>query len=342
MAVKRQSKSKSKAAPKSKVKAKANVKLKSGIKTKSNSKSSVIKTVEQKKIIIKNVSFIVEGLKCGGNLYLPAGIKKPPVVIMAHGFGAEMTFGLPLYAEKFAKNGVAVLTFDYRFFGISEGEPRHMVSTESQLRDWEASIDFVRGINEVDGNRICIWGCSLSGGHVIVTAARNSYVKAFISHVPFMDSIAFMNKSGFGQIMKVNAAAMKDIFNSMLGRPQYNIAIVGRSDEFAILNTPECYDGYMSMVPENSNWINGFPARSVLKFSWYRPIKYIPELKCKGQVVFAEYDSLSDADMIEKAFADKPDIQSLKFNCGHFNLFEGEYFKKASEEEIRFLKSVFS
>lgn len=332
-------KSKVKVKAVSKSKTKLSVKSKSG--TKAKSKTSVIKTVKQEKIIIKKVSFMVEGLKCGGNLYLPAGIKRPPVVIMAHGFGAEMTFGLPVYAEKFAKNGTAVLTFDYRFFGVSEGEPRQMVSTKSQLRDWEAAIEFVRGLNEVDGNRICIWGCSYSGGHVIVTAARNSCVKAFISHVPFMDSIAFMNKSGFGKVMKVNSAAMKDIFNSIFGRQQHNIAIVARPDEFAMLNTPECYDGYMSMVPENSEWINGFPARSALKISWYRPVKYIPEVKCKGMVVFAENDSLSDAGMIEKAFANKPNIKSLKLKCGHFNLFEGEYFKKTSDEEIRFLKSVF-
>jgi len=328
---------KGKAAPKANVK----VKSKPVAKPKVKSKTAAIKAAEQKKFIIKKISFIVEGLKCGGNLYLPSGIKKPPAIIMAHGFGAEMTFGIPVYAEKYAKNGFAVLIFDYRYFGVSEGEPRHIVSTKAQLKDWETSIEFLRGLKEVDGDKICIWGCSYSGGHVLVTAAQNSNVKAFISHVPFLDSINFMKKNGFIKIMKINAAAAKDIFNSITGRRPYTIPVFGKSEEFAVLNTPESYEGYSSIVPENSGWKNEFPARSSLKFAWYRPIKYIPELKCRGLVVYAGLDSITDPEMVEKAFRNAPGIELLKLQCGHFNLFEGEYFKKASDEEIRFLKNVF-
>ena len=34
---------------------------------------------------------------CRGDLYLPKGINNPPVIIMAHGFGAERNFCLPKY-----------------------------------------------------------------------------------------------------------------------------------------------------------------------------------------------------------------------------------------------------
>jgi alpha/beta superfamily hydrolase len=42
---------------------------------------------------------------------------------MAHGFGAERTFGLEPFAERFAEAGLATFLFDYRCFGDSEGEP---------------------------------------------------------------------------------------------------------------------------------------------------------------------------------------------------------------------------
>lgn len=68
------------------------------------------------------------GIKCSGRLFLPEGIKKPPVVVMGHGMGAEKSFGLSLYAEKFALKGLSSFIFDYRYFGESEGEPRNLVS----------------------------------------------------------------------------------------------------------------------------------------------------------------------------------------------------------------------
>jgi len=320
---------------------KVNTKVKIKSKAKVKNKTSSIRTAKKQDFTIKKVSFDVQGMKCGGNLYLPSRIKKPPAIIMAHGFGAEMTFGIPVYAEKYVRNGFAVLIFDYRYFGVSEGEPGHIISVKAQLKDWEASIEFLRGLKEVDGDKICIWGYSFSGGHVLATAAQNSNVKAFISHMPFLDSINFIKKNGFIKIMKINAAAAKDIFNSITGRRPYTIPVFGKPEDFAVLNTPESYEGYSSLVPENSSWKNEFPARSSLKFVWYRPIKYIPELKCRGLVVYAELDSITDPEMVEKAFRNMPGIELLKLQCGHFNLFEGEYFKKASDKEIRFTKNVF-
>jgi fermentation-respiration switch protein FrsA (DUF1100 family) len=72
--------------------------------------------------------FISSGIKCSGWLFLPDGTGKPPVVVMGHGMGAEKSFGLSLYADKFAAKGIASFAFDYRYFGESGGEPRNLVS----------------------------------------------------------------------------------------------------------------------------------------------------------------------------------------------------------------------
>ncbi len=52
--------------------------------------------------------------------------------------------GLHPFAEVFAQRGLAVLIFDYRNFGGSDGEPRNWVSTKRHLEDWEAALDYVR------------------------------------------------------------------------------------------------------------------------------------------------------------------------------------------------------
>lgn len=291
--------------------------------------------------ILKNASFKSEGLNCDAKLFVPKDVKKPPVIIMAHGFGAEMIFGIPAYAEKFAANGFAVLTFDYRYFGRSEGKPAHLISPAKQLKDWEAAIEFARTLEDVDGERICIWGCSYSGGHAFVTAARNNNVKAFIAMVPFMDALYMLKISGVKKILKFNVSAYRDIFNSLTGRTPCHVPIIGRPDEPAVLNTPECYDGYMSTIPAGYEWKNEMPARTILEMTWYRPFKQISKIKCSGLVILAENDSLTDFELAERSFRDMKNISVLKYPCGHFNFFEGEYFKKAADEELRFLKRIF-
>ena len=116
--------------------------------------------------------FISEKIRCAADLYLPTSVNKPPIVIMAHGLGAERSFGLPAYAEYFANEGMAVLLFDYRCFGDSDGEPRQLVNPTHHLQDWRAAIQHTYLISNLDTSRIALWGSSYSGGHVVVTAEK--------------------------------------------------------------------------------------------------------------------------------------------------------------------------
>jgi fermentation-respiration switch protein FrsA (DUF1100 family) len=65
------------------------------------------------------------GLRCAADLYWPADPNRPvPCVVMGHGFSGTRDMGLAPYAERFARAGMAVLVFDYRHFGASDGQPR--------------------------------------------------------------------------------------------------------------------------------------------------------------------------------------------------------------------------
>ena len=59
---------------------------------------------------------------------MPEGAGPHPCVVMAHGFSAVREQRLDAYAERFAAAGLAVLVFDYRHFGASQGEPRQLLS----------------------------------------------------------------------------------------------------------------------------------------------------------------------------------------------------------------------
>lgn len=154
----------------------------------------------------RGVSFDCSGVQCGGMLYLPkaaavggkgsssssskgsttgSSTSLPPVIVMAHGLGGEKTW-LAKFASVFAEAGFAVLTFDYRHWGSSDGQPRQWVSIQKQQADWLSAVKHVqtnmKGV--VDGSRLSLWGTSFAGGHVIVIASKlPGQVKAVISNV---------------------------------------------------------------------------------------------------------------------------------------------------------------
>jgi len=61
-------------------------------------------------------------------LYLPLHQPAPfPCIIMGNGLGGTKDTGLEPYAIRFQNAGFAVLVFDYRYFGESEGTPRQLI-----------------------------------------------------------------------------------------------------------------------------------------------------------------------------------------------------------------------
>jgi len=128
----------------------------------------------------RDVEFKSGGITCRAWAYAPAGHTEPaapsiaaPCIVMAHGLGGTRDAALEPYAERFAQAGFHVLLFDYRHLGASDGEPRQLISIARQVDDWAAAIAYARSMPGVDPARIALWGCSLSGGHVLMAAARD-------------------------------------------------------------------------------------------------------------------------------------------------------------------------
>lgn len=286
---------------------------------------------------IQPVEFTSRKTICRGDLYHPATVEKPPVVIMAHGFGAERKFGLPAYAERFVQKGMAVFLFDYRNFGGSDGYPRNFVDPGRHLDDWAAAIEHARSLEHINPNKIALWGSSFSGGHVIVTAARDKAINAIVAQVPFVDSISSIRKLGPGFLLQAAPHAMKDLARILTFQSPHYVKIVGKPEEFAVMNTPESYPGYMSLVPEDSTWENKCPARILLTFGTYRPIAHASDVKCPALIMFGEKDSLIDPGAVEKTALAMPKSRMIRYPFGHFEIYTGDAFENAVSEQAAFL-----
>jgi uncharacterized protein len=104
---------------------------------------------------------------------------------MAHGFSATIRgMVADKYAETFQSAGFTVLLYDHRNFGASDGTPRQEINRWVQARGYRDAINFLVGRDEVDADRIAIWGDSASAAETIVVGAIDPRVRAIIAQVP--------------------------------------------------------------------------------------------------------------------------------------------------------------
>lgn len=139
----------------------------------------------------RDVEFQSEGVTLRGHLYTPEGDGPFPTVVMAGGWCYVKELVQPTYAERFVEAGLACLVFDYRRFGDSEGTPRQHLDPWDQIEDYKNAITYAEGLDEVDADRIAVWGISYSGGHALIVGATDPRVKCIVSTIPVVDG--FLN-----------------------------------------------------------------------------------------------------------------------------------------------------
>jgi len=137
-------------------------------------------------LMYKPVEFTSEKATLRGRLYSPKNSSgKLPIIIMAYGYSCTIE-GMVAdnYAEVFCNAGFAVLLYDHRNFGISDGEPRQQINRWTQARGYRDAIDFVHTLPGINTTKIGIWGDSMSGDIAIAVAAMDHRVKVIVAQVP--------------------------------------------------------------------------------------------------------------------------------------------------------------
>lgn len=131
----------------------------------------------------EQVTFYSEGAKLVGTLHLPEEGTQAPAPIIVQGPGWLETACSPIserFHESFAASGYAVLHFDYRGFGKSEGEPG-WIRPDDQITDISNAIAFVETRQDLDPARIALFGSGgTGGGNAIYVAAYDERVKCVI------------------------------------------------------------------------------------------------------------------------------------------------------------------
>lgn len=127
--------------------------------------------------------FFSNGCRLDADLHLPddGGAGAPyPVLIAASGYQGQKVIHPERFARTMTPLGYAVLAFDYRGFGLSEGE-RGRLAPQDWAEDIRAGVDRLVGVSDVDPQRLGLIGWGLGGGVVVAEASEDPRVRAVAS-----------------------------------------------------------------------------------------------------------------------------------------------------------------
>lgn len=131
-----------------------------------------------------------EGEKIFGVLHRPLKPTKVPALLICPGFAGNKCGKFRLFvtlAKELAKSGIAVLRFDYRGAGDSEGEFRD-ITLKGKVNDTLLCLNFLANDPQIDSSRIGILGRSLGGVISILAAKRFEKIRSLALWAPVFRS----------------------------------------------------------------------------------------------------------------------------------------------------------
>ncbi len=287
-----------------------------------------------------DVRFDVRGTPVSAWLYRPEPSAGPtPCVVMGCGAAGTKDMGMEPYALRFRDAGCAVLLFDYRHWGESGGEPRQLMWIPYQLEDYAGAVAFARGLGGIDPARLALWGTSLSGGHVVVAAARDHGVACLLAQCPALDgraqALAAFKKGGMPFSIIVHA--QRDLVRSWFGSSAHTLPIIGKPGSVALLTEPATVEAFARLAPEG--FVNETCARIVIRGDKYRPVTRARKVRCPALFQICEHDELTPIDATEKAARIMGGLAEVRrYPIGHFDIYFGEHFERSIRDQLAFLR----
>lgn len=241
-------------------------------------------------------TFVSHGLECAATLYRPVGVVDPPVLVMGHGYGATRHMRLPAYGDRFARAGIAVLAFDYRYWGDSSGSPRQTLDPFKQVEDFLAAVSFARTLPNVDPSRVAVWGTAFSGGHALSAAAKDSGIAAVVAQGPFVSGLRTSMHLPIKHQALGTLHAVRDVLSALLLRRRHHVRLAGNYEldglGFAFANSEDSIEGEARLLGDREAYdqMNFVPAAFAFKFLRYRPLGSVRRVTCPALIFGMEND----------------------------------------------------
>ena len=130
------------------------------------------------------------------DLYEPKDYQnKIPAISVCGPFGAVKEQCSGLYAMKMAERGFLTIAFDPSYTGESSGYPRFVASPDINIEDFQASIDYLSTLDNVDPDKISIIGICGWGGLALNVASIDTRIKVTVCST--MYNMSRVNHNGY-------------------------------------------------------------------------------------------------------------------------------------------------
>jgi fermentation-respiration switch protein FrsA (DUF1100 family) len=278
----------------------------------------------------QDIEFDAEGTTLRGWLYVPDEATGPvPTIVMCHGYSAVKELFLDAFAEVFCEAGLAALVYDNRNLGASDGEPRQEIDPWAQVRDYRHAITYAGTREEVDKDRIGIWGSSYSGAHVLVVGAIDRRVKCVVGQVPLISGHENARRLVRADLIRPT----QEMFDAdrearYRGEEPVRIPVVAPEGEPCALPTADSYEWFTTSGQERApSWVNECTLRSVEMFWEYEPGTYLPWISPTPLLmVVAAGDHLTVSDLAIGAYESAREPKKLVvLQGGHFDAYVADF-----------------
>lgn len=283
-------------------------------------------------------SFLSAGLRCACTLHLPSQVSRPPAILLVHGWGATQKTLTREFCEQFAQAGFATLTFDYRSWGGSEGQPRQVIWAGQRVQDVEAALAHLKTLPQIDASRIVLWGSSLGGGHAIDVAAQHPELMGVIAQVPMLDGLAAAMASPWLKTLRFSAYAMVDLL--LRGRRPLYIPVVAPPGQWGTMDRDDAYEVVMRGTQAGEPYDNRVAARSVLTLLPYRPFKRLTSVRVPTLIIGAKQDTVAPFVESKVRAAQNPNLRIETIPGHHFDPYVEPTFSRNVQLQLDFLRGL--
>jgi uncharacterized protein len=236
--------------------------------------------------------FFSQGARLTANLYPPAGPGPHPAVLVT-GSWLTVKEQMPAnYAPLLARAGIMAVTFDFRGFGASEGEPREVESPASKAEDLRNAAAFLRGHPLADPERIGVLPICASAGYTAVAMLDQPAIRSVAMVAPWLHDRGIVREiyggeAGVADRQRQAAAARESYVRT--GRVDY-VPAASNVDATAAMYFPgDAFDYYLNpargKVPQ---WGGRFATMAWSEWLSFDAIALAPAIRAPVRVVTSD------------------------------------------------------
>ncbi len=289
-----------------------------------------------------NISFNSNGLLIKGWLFMPADStnKQLPAIVMAPGFSGTKECNYQFFASNFSKEGFAVLLFDYPNFGESAGPVKGEADPWQQVQAYRDGITYLETRDEVDANRIGIWGGSYSGGHAIVVSAIDDRVKCMVSMTPFISGSYYVKNFPVEVKSFLSQQFYADRLSRIKGEDPVKIPVAtDDSTQFAAISSRNAWDFIQRFKDYAPTYENLVTLKSIEMQLEYEPGYYVQNINGIPKLfIIARNDELIPEQLIIDTYNKASEPKKLIYIDGHHFSPYMENLQEASNLAIEWFK----